>query len=91
MPNSPSAKKELRKNQKRRLHNRTRRSMLRTAVKKVRTAVDANDKEAADQAFRVAVKKLDQAAAKNLIHKNAAARTKSRLSQAIKKAFATAN
>lgn len=91
MPNSPSAKKELRKNEKRRLHNRARRSMLRTAVKKVRSAVEANDQEAADKAFRVAVKKLDQAAAKNLIHKNAAARTKSRLSQAIKKAFATAN
>jgi small subunit ribosomal protein S20 len=91
MPNSPSAKKELRKNEKRRLHNRARRSMLRTAIKKVRSAVEANDKEAADQAFRVAAKKLDQAAANNLIHKNAAARTKSRLSQAIKKAFATAN
>ena len=91
MPNSPSAKKELRKNQKRRLHNRAQRSTLRTAVKKVRTAVEANDKDAADQAFRVAAKTLDQAAAKNLIHKNAAARTKSRLSHAIKKAFATAN
>lgn len=91
MPNSPSAKKELRKNEKRRLHNRAQRSTLRTAVKKVRSAVAANDKEAADKAFRDAAKKLDQAAAKNLIHKNAAARTKSRLSRAMKKAFATAN
>lgn len=91
MPNTPSAKKELRKNQKRRLHNRAHRSMLRTVVKKVRTAVEAKDKTAADEAFRVATRKLDQAAAKNLIHKNAAARVKSRLSRAMKKAFATAN
>lgn len=91
MPNSVSAKKELRKNLKRRAHNRAQRSMLRTAVKKVRTAVEAQDQEAAHAALRAASKKLDQAAAKNLIHKNAAARTKSRLSNSIKKAFASAN
>jgi small subunit ribosomal protein S20 len=91
MPNTSSAKKELRKSHKRRLHNRGLRSMLRTAVKKVRTALEAKDKEAADLALRAAAKKLDQAAAKDLIHKNAAARTKSRLSHAVKKAFVTAN
>ena len=91
MPNTSSAKKELRKSHKRRLHNRAQRSTLRTAVKRVRSAVAANDQEAAEQAFRVATKRLDQAAAKNLIHKNAAARTKSRLSLALKNAFASAN
>jgi small subunit ribosomal protein S20 len=90
MPNSTSAKKELRKSQKRRLHNRAQRSTLRTAVKRVRTAIAANDQEAAEQAFRAATKQLDQAAAKHLIHKNAAARTKSRLSRVLKNTFATA-
>lgn len=90
MPNTTSAKKELRKSQKRRLHNRTQRSMLRTSIRKVRSAIAAKDRDAADQAFRVAAKTLDQAASKNLIHKNAAARTKSRLAHAMKTAFATA-
>jgi len=79
MPNSRSAKKSLRKSQKRRLHNRMQRSALRTTIKKFRAAVDAGDREAVDAAFRLATKKLDQAAAKNLIHRNKAARTKSRL------------
>ena len=55
------------------------RSALRTTIKKFRAAVDTGDREAVDAAFRQATKKLDQAAAKNLIHKNKAARTKSRL------------
>lgn len=83
MPNTPSAKKALRQSEKRRLHNRAQRSALRTAVKKVRTAVEANDPAGANEAFRLATKKLDQAAAKNLIHKNTASRTKSRLSKLI--------
>ena len=79
MPNSASAKKSLRQSQKRRLSNRMKRSALRTTIKKFRAAVDAGDREAVESAFRLATKKLDQAAAKNLIHKNKAARTKSRL------------
>lgn len=81
MPNTRSAKKALRKSQKRRLLNRSQRSSLRTTIKKFRTAAAAGDAEAAESAFRLAVKSLDQAAAKNLIHKNTAARTKSRLSK----------
>jgi small subunit ribosomal protein S20 len=87
MPNSPSAKKALRKSLARRERNRPQRSALRTAIKKVRKAVEAQDEGAAREAFRFAVKKLDQAADKNLIHKNAAARTKSRLSSLLKKTF----
>lgn len=86
MPNTPTAKKRLRQNDKLRVHNKTMRSALRTQVKKVRVAVAAGNLEEAGKEFRVATKKLDQAAAKHLIHRNAAARTKSRLSQLIKKA-----
>ena len=85
MPNTDNAKKALRQSEKRRLHNRSHRSALRTTLKKVRTLAAAGEADAAQAAFRVATKKLDQAAAKNLIHRNAAARTKSRLSKLLQK------
>ena len=88
MPNTANAKKALRQSERRRLRNRSNRSALRTTVKKVRVAVEAKDETVAREAFRVACKKLDQAAAKNLIHKNTAARTKSRLSKLLKTTFA---
>ncbi|PAY15324.1 30S ribosomal protein S20 [Stieleria neptunia] len=84
MPNTASAKKRLRQNDKRRQHNRTLRSRMRTQLRRVREAVAAGDSETAQSEFRVASKRLDQAAAKNLIHKNAAARSKSRLSKLVK-------
>jgi small subunit ribosomal protein S20 len=86
MPNSPSAKKSMRKSEVRRERNRSARSALRTVIKKFRAAATGSDPAAAETAFRLTVKKLDQAAASNLIHKNAAARTKSRLSRLLKKA-----
>ena len=84
MPNTTSAKKALRQNQTRRLRNRSQRSALRTVIKKCRQAALSGDAEAAEAAFRLAVKRLDQAAGKRLIHPNAAARTKSRLSKLLK-------
>ena len=84
MPNTASSKKRLRQNDKRRQHNRTLRSRMRTQLRRVREAVEAGDGEKAQAEFRVATKRLDQAAAKNLIHKNAAARSKSRLSKMVK-------
>ncbi len=84
MPNSSSAKKSQRQNETRRLRNRVHRSTLRTVVKKFRIAAAGDDAAVAQSAFRLAVKKLDQAAARNLIHKNKAARTKSRLSKVLK-------
>jgi len=81
MPNTANAKKALRKSLKRRARNRSQRTVLRNVIKKFRTAAAGDDKAVAETAFRLAVKKLDQAAAKNLIHKNTAARTKSRLSK----------
>ena len=83
MPNTTSAKKALRQNAKRRVLNRSQRSALRTAVKKVRLALEGTDVATTQEAFRLATKKLDQAADKHLIHKNAAARTKSRLSRLV--------
>ena len=87
MPNSPSAKKALRKSLKRRDLNRPQRTALRTAIKKVRRLVEAKDEAGAKEAFRLAVKKLDQSADKELVHKNTAARVKSRLSALMKKTF----
>ena len=89
MPNSPSAKKSMRKAEVRRERNRSSRSALRTVLKKFRAAAAGDDPAAAETAYRQAVKKLDQAAAHHLIHKNVAARTKSRLSHLLKKPAAT--
>lgn len=80
MPNIRSAKKRMRQAVKRRARNQTQRSAMRTAVKRVRTAATAEEAQAA---FRKAEELLDRAARKNLIHRNAAARQKSRLRKAI--------
>jgi len=86
MPNTPSAIKRLRQNETRKTLNRANRSNMRTQLRRVREAVQAGELDRARQEFRLAAKKLDRAAAKNLIHKNAAARTKSRLNALIKNA-----
>jgi small subunit ribosomal protein S20 len=89
MPNTANAKKALRKSFKRRDRNRMKRSALRTQIKRLRETIEAGDQEKVTEVFRLVVKKIDQAASDNLIHKNAAARTKSRLSRQIKKTFAS--
>lgn len=86
MPTTKSAEKRLRQNEKRRLRNRSHRSALRTALRKVRETAAAGQIDEAQEALRLASKRLDQAAAKGVIHKNAASRTKSRLSARVKKA-----
>ena len=88
MPNTSSAKKRLRQNAKRRLINRVVKSQVRSQVRLVREAASEGDLDKARDAFRVAARRLDQASAKNVIHKNAAARTKSRLNNLIKTASA---
>lgn len=80
MPRIASAKKRLRQTKTRTAHNRAQRSQLRTAVKKVRTATS---KDQATAAYAEAVKVLDRAGRKNLIHRNTAARQKSRLAKAV--------
>jgi small subunit ribosomal protein S20 len=86
MPNTESAKRALRKAERRRLRNRPQRSALRTLVKKVRTLAANGNVEGAKAALQLVIKRLDQAADKHLIHKNAAARKKSRLAQLVNKA-----
>ena len=81
MPNTESAKRALRKAERRRIRNKSERSALRTTVKKVRVAAAAVDGESTQSALQVAIKKLDQAASKHLIHANKAARLKSRLTK----------
>lgn len=85
MPNTESAKRALRKAERRRLRNRSQRSALRTLIKKVRTFVANGNLEGARVALQTVIKRLDQAADKHLIHKNAAARKKSRLTQLVNK------
>jgi small subunit ribosomal protein S20 len=84
MPNSVSAKKRLRQSLDRRARNRTVRATIRTQVKKLRSTIASGDAAASETEFRVTTKKLDQAAAKGILHPNASARLKSRLSAAIK-------
>jgi small subunit ribosomal protein S20 len=86
MPTTKSAAKRLRQSTIRRTRNRSLKRDLRTRNKHVEAALAAGNVELAETQFRVAVKKLDQAAAKRAIHRNAAARTKSRLSARIKAA-----
>lgn len=84
MPNSVSAKKRLRQSIDRRARNRTVRSTVRSQIKKLRGLIAASDVAGSETEFRVTVKALDQAAAKNILHANSAARLKSRLSSRIK-------
>ena len=84
MANNKSAKKRAIQAEKRRQHNASRRSMMRTYMKKTVAAIAAGDKEGATAAFAVVTPILDRMATKGLIHKNKAARHKSRLNAHIK-------
>ena len=84
MANSAQARKRARQTVKRREHNFSLRSKLRTALKSIRKTVESGDKSAAQAAFNSSVGMVDSIADKGIIHKNKAARQKSRLSAAIK-------
>ncbi|HET7157544.1 MAG TPA: 30S ribosomal protein S20 [Burkholderiales bacterium] len=84
MANTASARKRARQSESQRQHNSSLRSELRTAVKSVTKAIEAGDKSAASTVYQRAVSRIDSIADKNIIHKNKAARHKSRLSAAIK-------
>lgn len=86
MPNTKSAKKRLRQNHARRDANRSRRSALRSQIRKVREAVAEGNLELADKEFVEAARKLDKAGARRLVHPNTAGRLKSRLSKLIRTA-----
>lgn len=85
MANTAQAKKRTRQSEKHRQHNMAMRSQLRTSIKKIHAAVAANDKTAADASFREAQPIIDKMVGKGIIHKNKAARHKSRLNASIKK------
>ncbi len=84
MANSPQARKRARQAEKHRRHNASMRSMMRTYIKKVVRAIEAGNKADAEAAYRAAVPVIDRMAGKGLIHKNKAARHKSRLNSRIR-------
>ncbi|CAH8769653.1 30S ribosomal protein S20 [Paenibacillus dendritiformis] len=90
MPNIKSAVKRVKTNDKRRLLNASQKSALRTAVKAADAALANNEVDNAKGAVALASKKLDKAVTKGLIHKNAAARKKSRLAQKLNALLAQA-
>ena len=81
MAHSLSAKKRVRQNAKRRTINRARKSQVKTQVKRLETALDAGNVEAATAELKATVKKLDKVAATSTMHKKTAARKKSRLAK----------
>ena len=84
MANSPQARKRARQAEKRRAHNSSLRSLVRTVIKKVYAAIGSGDASAAKTAYDNAVPVIDRMADKGIIHKNKAARHKSRLNAHIK-------
>jgi len=83
MPNIKSAIKRVKVSRAKNLQNRMKKSELKTAIRRYREALAAKS-DNAKALMRIAIKKLDQAAAKKLIHKNAASRKKSQLMKALK-------
>ena len=81
MAHSLSAKKRVRQNEKRRARNRHRKTVVREDVKTFTAAVTAGDVAKAEEALKTTVIRLDKTAAKGTIHKNAAARKRSRLTR----------
>ena len=84
MANSKQARKRARQSTERNAQNASQRSRVRTAVKSVRKAVAAGDKKAAMEMLSKATSVIDSIADKQVVHKNTAARNKSRLAAAIK-------
>jgi small subunit ribosomal protein S20 len=84
MANTKSAKKRIRQTERRTAVNRARLSRVRTFVKKVETAINSGDKDAAAEMFRVAQPEIQRGVTKGVLHRNTASRKLSRLSQRIK-------
>ncbi len=84
MANIQSAKKRARQNDKRRAHNMAMRSRLRTALRKVLTAVQKGKKDEAQQVYKEAAPEIDRMVSKGILRKNRAARYNSRLNAKVK-------
>ncbi|WP_299561291.1 30S ribosomal protein S20 [uncultured Mycolicibacterium sp.] len=87
MANIKSQQKRIRTNERRRLRNKSVKSSLHTAVRGFRAALEAGDREQAEQRLRETCRKLDKAVSKGVIHKNQAANRKSALALAFNKAY----
>lgn len=85
MANIKSAKKRILVSEKRAARNKSVRSKVKTAIKKVEAAIEAKDKAAAQEALKAAVSELDKATKKGIYHKNTTARKVSRLTIAVNK------
>lgn len=85
MANIKSAKKRAKTAEVRRMRNVSKITAMRTAIKKFDSAVQAEDKNAAKDAMAVAIKRIDQAGTKGLLHKNNVANKKSRITKAFNK------
>ena len=83
MPNIKSAKKRVVVTQTKTLQNKMFRTQLKTDIKKYQAALAAGDAALAQETYKAAVKKIDQAAARGIIHKNSAARKKSQFTKAL--------
>ncbi len=83
MANNPSAIKRHRQSLKRRARNRAEMSRLRGSIKKVRTAIEENDGEAALELLAPTLQMIDVSVKKNVLHRNAAGRYKSRLTRQV--------
>lgn len=84
MPNTPAAKKTLRQDKKKEKRNKKKKRAMREAIKDFEKAIEAGDKEKAEEIFPEVQEKIDKVAKDNLIHKNKASRLKSRLGKKLK-------
>lgn len=83
MPQSAQAKKRVRQDEVRRLHNRAMRSSMRTAVRRVREACESKNQDEARTLLAAAMKRIDKCAKRNIVHKNTASRQKSNLARMV--------
>ena len=90
MPSSPSAIKRLKQSNKRRMHNRITKKIIKTLTKRTMAAVAAKEFEKAEADFRATTAKIDKAGVRRVLHPNTAARRKSKLARDFKAAVAKA-
>ncbi len=90
MPNSPSAIKRLKQSQKRRLHNRIAKKVIKTYTKRTLASAAAKEFDKAEADLRLTISKIDKAGVRRVLHPNTAARRKSRLAREFKAAIAKA-
>ena len=91
MPQTKSAQKEVRASERKRIRNKSGRSLSKTTITKAEKLIFAGELESAREAVREAISALDKAAEKDIIHSNNTARRKSRLMKKLNEAIATAS